>query len=257
MLSSNSIIKIVILLLISSTIQASIFLDNDLDGVSNEDDKCPNSEITDIVDKYGCKVEQVSFEEKETHIDVSITSNYDKIGNSWQNSQNLSIGYYYKNSSFWLSASKYSVENNDDLTLSYYYYINNSSYNITLGAGAYIPLNSNDNDNTDYFLSAKYAYIFNRNTFSIKYLHTFFRDSNTQDTNLLQAEYGYLFKDKIYTSISYEIESSLYKNQSNSQRLGIYTNFYINDNWYLSTNIKKELTNSSDYSASFTLGYYY
>lgn len=257
MVNSKSIIKI-LLLLVFFTVnsQAKLFLDNDLDGVANEDDKCPNSKITDIVDKDGCAVDKVAFK-KEQHIDISIGASQSKVDNSWQNSQDLSLGYYYGDSSFWLTLSKYSDENLNDLTFAYNYYLNYTNYTVTLGAGAYIPLNSDSNNKTDYFLSAKYTYYFNNSALSAEYQHTFSKDTDTQDSNALSVEYGYLFSQNLYVALSYSIESPIYKGENKIQTIGLYTNWHLNKNWYISADFKKELHIYSKIAYSVTLGYYF
>lgn len=257
MVNSKIIIKLLLsIIVLSINLQAKIFLDNDLDGVANEDDKCPNSKITDIVNKDGCRVDKVVFKE-ENHIDISISLGQDKVDNIWQSSQNLALGYYYKNSSFWLTISNYESDNSQDLALAYYHYINNSNYTITLGAGAYIPLNSENSNKTDYFLSAKYTYFLNSATLSAEFQHTFSRDTDTQDTNSLTLQYGYLFNKSLYIALSYNLESSIYKDESNLQNIGIYTNYHLNRNWYISTDFKKYIQNSSNLSYSVTVGYYF
>lgn len=257
MVNSKSILKLLLLLvLITATTQAKIFLDNDLDGVANEDDKCPNSKITDIVNKDGCAVDKVVFE-KEKHIDISISYSQDKIDNSWQTSQNLAIGYYYGDSSFWLTLSKYNSDNSDDLTVAYYRYINKNNYTITLGAGAYIPLSSNSNESTDYFLSVKYAYYFYNSVLSAEYQHTFSKGIGTQDSKALTLQYGYLINKNLYMALSYSLESSIYKGEENSQTVSIYANYHLNTNWYISADLKKELQISSKISYSVTLGYFF
>jgi len=257
MVNSKNVIKLLLLIVIfSANVQAKIFLDNDLDGVANEDDKCPNSKITDIVNKNGCAIDEVVFK-KEQHIDISISYNQDKIDNNWQTSQNLSLGYYYGDSNLWLTLSKYNNNSLNNLTVAYYYYINSSNYTISLGAGAYIPINSNKSDKTDYFLSTKYTHYFNNSAISAEYQHTFSNDTDTKDSNSLTIEYGYLINQKLYMALSYDIESSVYKDESNYQTLGLYTNYHFNKNWYISTDIKKDLHISSKLSYSVTLGYYF
>ena len=47
-------------LLIPFVLQAN-FLDDDMDGVENSFDKCPNTLFSDIVDKYGCAKKSLEF----------------------------------------------------------------------------------------------------------------------------------------------------------------------------------------------------
>jgi len=257
MVNKLLLIKTIALFFLIISLNAKVFLDDDLDGVANKDDKCPNSKITDIVDKYGCTKEEVSFT-KEQHIDISLGVSRQKvIDNNWNTSKNISLGYYYGDVNFWLTYSKYSDSTYDTLFLSSYYNLNIDKSLITFGAGAYIPTNSNKNDKTDYFLSLKYSYFFTNSSISIDYLHLFSKDIDTKDSNSITLEYGYLFNYNLYLSISYKLESSVYKDSTSSQTLGVFTNYNINDNWYISAQINKGLSNSSQLSYSFSVGYYY
>ncbi len=242
------------MILFCVNIEAKIFLDNDLDGVANKDDKCPNSKITDIVDKYGCAVSKVVFKE-DKHLDISIGISRDKSSGNWQNSQYLSLSYYYGNSNFSITASKYSSNNSNDLTVAYYYYINNPKYCISLGAGTYIPFDSNDKN--DYFLSAKYTYYFYNSVLSAEYKHIFSRDVGTKDSNSLTVEYGYLINKKLFIALSYSLENSIYENKNNIQTIDFYTNYHFNKNWYISGDLQKNVSSSSDISYTVSLGYYF
>ncbi len=251
------LLKGTLLICLITSINAKVFLDDDLDGVANEDDRCPNSQITDIVDKDGCVKEKVNFT-KEQHIDISIGVSRQKVtDNNWHTSKNISLGYYYDNANFWLTYSKYNNSTYDTLTFASYYNLNIDNSLISFGVGAYIPTNSNKDDKTDYFLSFKYSYFFANSSISIDYLHLFSKDINTKDSNYISLSYGYLFTPSLYCSISYKLESSVYNGKANMQTVGVFGNYNIDDNWYISAQINRDLSNSSNLSYSFSVGYYY
>ena len=257
MTSKKNFIKALLLLFLVGSLNAKVFLDNDLDGVANEDDKCPNSQITDIVDKDGCAKDKVTFK-KEQHIDVSIGVSRQKVANSsWSTSKNISLGYYYDSMNLWLTYSKYNDSTYDTLTFAAYYNLDIDKSLITFGVGSYIPTNSNKSDKTDYFLSLKYSYFFTNSSISIEYLHLFSKDLDTKDSNFLSLEYGYLLNKNLYLSISYKLESSIYKDESNRQTLGLFGNYTFDNNWYVSAQLSKDLSNSSNISYSLSVGYYY
>ena len=250
-----ALFKLFLLIFFSNQLSGAVFLDDDLDGVANEDDKCPNSKITDIVNKYGCAVDKVTFKKSST-IDISIGFSRQRVANSsWENAQNLSFAYSYNNSAFWLTYSNYSDSSYNTLTFATYYNIDLNNSLLTLGAGVYIPANSNIDDKSDYFISAKYSYFFAKSSVSLEYMHQFSNDSNTQDSNSLSLEYGYLFDNKLYLSLSYRIESSIYKDESTKDSLGVFTNYNLNKNWYISAHIEKDLSNISNISYTFLIGY--
>ena len=250
-----ALFKIILLIFLINQLSAKPFLDDDLDGVANEDDKCPNSKITDIVNKYGCAVDKVTFKNNST-IDMSVGFSRQRVeNNSWENSQTLSLAYSYNNYTFWLIYSNYSNSSYNTLTLSTYYNIDLNNSLLTLAAGIYIPVNSNVDDKSDYFISAKYSYFFTKSSISVEYMHQFSRDTNTQDSNSISFEYGYLLNKKLYLSLSYRVESSIYKDEGTKQALGAFINYNINKNWYISAHLEKDLNNISNTSYTFLIGY--
>ncbi len=78
---------------------APILSDFDKDGVTDSDDQCPNTKMGVRVNAYGCDVERkditvaldVKFEAYKTEIDLSSTSQLDKMGRTLKNNPEIFI----------------------------------------------------------------------------------------------------------------------------------------------------------------------
>ena len=254
--------KICLFLLLWSVSLHATFLDEDMDGVANVDDHCPNSQFTDIVDEKGCVVEKVTFKE-DHHFDVTLGYTYTKVdSNSSQNSQSLSFGYYYGDFSAWLYTSNYDLSTGesglDDTTLALYYQWTYSEYRIKTGVGSYIPSNTQNGDIVDYFITAKAIRYLDLYDFSAEYQHTFMRDDATIDSDRLTLSTGYTLTYESYLSLSYTQQSSIYESENNLQNLSFYASYLWEEQWLLSADLSKVLNKSdTEISTSFNVGYFY
>jgi len=97
--------KIIFLIFIFLTLLSSAdFLDDDMDGVENSVDRCPNSSIVDIVNQNGCPIERVSLKDISTYdISIGVFKNKSDIDYT----KSLSIGYIKGDFSVYLYTSKY------------------------------------------------------------------------------------------------------------------------------------------------------
>ncbi len=264
--------------------------DSDFDGVADNQDKCPDSKITDIVDKNGCVVKRVRFKSKKlstikkakkanrlTYLQREIKPFKVRPLKEFKLSAILGIGYAksnsgastnYKSLSLVYSYDKVSTMASfchskagdaiDDLTLAIYY-----TFNITpkstfeLGGGSYIALSSKKENKTDYFLSAKYNYYFKNYNIGIRYEHTFMHDLNAKDGNLFNLSFGAMLNKKVYMQFYYETQNAIYKNQKRTHAIGLYGSYTINKHWFISAEFKKDFRHSNNYDANFNLGYLY
>jgi len=253
---------LVMLFFLIGTLAHAAFLDDDLDGVANEDDRCPNSALTDIVDADGCAVEKVTFK-KEHHFDISVGYLYAKVdANSSQNAKSLSVGYYYGDFSAWLYTSDYNLQSGesgiDDTTLALYYRWKQPTYTFKAGAGGYIPTESQNGNNTDYFVTARVVYYAGFYDIAAEYQHTFMQDDATTDSDRLTLSTGYAFTPKSYASLSYTEQSSIYEEEANLRTLSLYVNHFLNEHWFLSAELSKGLSDSAtDFACGVYVGYYF
>ena len=280
---------IIFTVVISSLVVNAEASDSDFDGVPDNIDKCPNSKITDIVNKVGCVVKKLHFKSakifskknkkinrfiylhrklkplktinpKKSKLTVITGVGYAKSdSNTSANYKSFSVVYNYDKLTALASYSHSKVgEAIDDLTLAVYY-----TFTITpqstfeLGMGSYISLNSKKYNQTDYFLSAKYNYYFKKYNIGIKYEHTFMRDFSTEDTNLLNISLGMALNKKLYLQLYCETQNALYRNKKRVDIVGVYTNYSINRHWFISTELNKNIRKSNAYSANLSVGYSY
>ena len=286
----NKIKKCIVLtIVISSLLVSAEASDSDFDGVPDNIDKCPNSKITDIVNKDGCMVKKLHFKStklsskkdkrinKFTYLHSKLKPfkiihpekskltliagvGYEKSdSNTSANYKSFSVVYNYDKLTALASYSHSKIgEAINDLTLAVYY-----TFTITpqstfeLGTGSCISLNSKKDNRTDYFLSAKYNYYFKKYNIGIKYEHTFMRDFNTKDTNLFNISFGMMLNKKLYLQLSYETQNALYRDTKRVNTIGLYANYSINKHWFISTELTKDIRDSNTYSANFNIGYNY
>ena len=254
--------KFFLVLLLTSVALQAAFLDDDMDGVANEDDRCPNSALTDIVDASGCEIEKVTFK-KEHHFDISLGYGYSRVDeNSSQDAQSLSLGYYYGDFSARVYTSNYDLQSGesgiDDTTLALYYRWSSSSYTLKTGVGGYIPSDSDNQNRTDYFLTARVTRYLGLYDISAEYQHTFMRDDNTTDSELLTLSLGYMPTPKTYMSCSFTNQTSIYEGEASLQNITFSGSYFLNSHWFFSGEVAKGLSNSAtDFSYAVNAGYYF
>jgi len=249
----------VFFLFFTFTVNAA-YLDDDMDGVENGDDLCPNSALTDIVDERGCVVEKLTFKQ-EHRFDIILGYKYAKVNEEYsQSGQSLSLGYHYSNFSAYFYTSNYDINNGesgiDDSSLSFYYRLNKNDFSFSLGAGVYIPTYDSAGNKSDYFVKTRVTRYVGLYDFSIDIGHTFMHDEGTRDTDTFSLSSGYLASEKSYFSISYTNQNSIYEDERNLQSISLYAGYFFNEKLFLSTTISGGLSESAtDFSYSLNVGY--
>jgi hypothetical protein len=238
------------------------FLDDDLDGVANEDDLCPNSALTDIVDATGCPVSKITFK-KEHHFDITAGISYSKFDdNNSQTAQSISLGYYYGNFSAYVYTSNYDLDTGesgiDDSTLALYYRKVQKNIAYKVGIGSYIPTNNTEGNNADYFFNTKLTYYMDPYDFTVDFQHTVTNDDGMEDTNRFTVTVGYLLSQNGYTTLSYTRQNSVYADEVDLENTAIYISYFLNTHWFISGEISLGISESAtDFSSVVNLGYYF
>ncbi len=238
------------------------FLDDDLDGVANEDDLCPNSALTDIVDATGCSVGKITFK-KEHHFDITAGISYSKFDdNNSQTAQSISLGYYYGNFSAYFYTSNYDSKTGesgiDDSTLAFYYRKVQKDIAYKIGIGSYIPTNDADGNEADYFFNTKITYYMDPYDLTLDLQHTFVNDNASEDTNRLTLTLGYLFSQKGYSAFSYTWQNSVYADEKDLENAALYISYFIDEHWFISGEVSLGISESAtDFSSVVNLGYYF
>ena len=223
------------------------FIDSDLDGVEDSKDLCPNSKITDIVDKNGCVIETLNFKEK-SHIDILLGYSIKEYSDYTSKYANLYFTYSYKDYAFNL----YLTENKEDdieSSISYTLDKNNLVYIFTLGA--YIPTSS---EKSDFFTRLNLTYLTNYCNLFLNLEYDFLRDSDTKNGYIVSFGIGKNLTNSIYSSISYRYLSF----SSNEKYLSFTLSYDIDSNWYISSSLDIGLNSSSTKRVvNFNIGYSY
>jgi hypothetical protein len=274
--------KIALLCLLGASLFA--YSDNDLDGVPNNIDQCPNTPITELVGADGCSVTTPAraYDKNKDHYDIIVgadvgRSDYQLTPKTDIYTSSLQLDYYHKAFSFQLSslyyytkASDYSSSGIGDTTLTGYYSLYpNNALTLKIGTGVILPTynSSLNNNKTDYLGSIYGAYQKNNFILFGTYVYTVINDTNVNDatnninyqnTNAYNIGLGYAFTQKFYASVSYYQANSIYKDVQDLQNIALSLFYSIDKHWFTSLSYAAGLNNATSQSyGSLKLGYYF
>ena len=270
-------IKKLILLFLLTVLSLSAYSDYDMDGVDDKNDKCPNTLLSELVNRDGCAVKNLNSYH---HFDIIYgfdfyQTSYTTLENSDTLSQSLQLDYYYKNFSIQLSSSYYNSTTasfndsgvNDSFAGVYYKINTNSNLKIRLGTGAIIPTYESElnNNNTDYTASVSLSYLYDDFNLFGAYSYTLVNDNDIteegvlyQDTNAYTLGLGFYPSDRLYLSAAYSSSNSIYQGVADIDTSSIYGLYNINKHWFATLNYAYGISESaSDNFASLRLGYYF
>ena len=271
-------LRITILLLLVTAVLFS-YEDSDFDGVSDLKDRCPNTPITDIIDRYGCSIVKIMNDDPiGSRYDVIIGSIYDSADYGTAQdfttvSHTFQADFFMKNWSFQFYTSYYFLDSdgsksdgmNDTMLALYYGFKPFEEENLFLraGFGAVLPTQDNNYNRMDYVGSLNANYIVQSYSFFGGYKYTFIGDENSdifefQNTESLNFGLGYYLKANIYTSLSYLNADSIIETMQKIQNISFYLFYGINTNWFVTALYSKGLSDSaSDLTSNLRIGYYF
>ncbi len=263
-------IKKLPILILSIPISILAYNDLDLDGVEDLQDKCPNSLITDLVDKDGCKIDSV---EALHHFDIITGVKYTKIkSKTYRTSTSISVktlklDYYYKDFSFSVSSAKGDSIYDDTYISAKYSYKYNGFIKFTTSLNLILPTYKNylNNNLTDYGVAQSVIYKENKLSLFGAYGYTVINDKDKKkfglyykNKNSYTLGIGYDIKPNFYTSISLSYIDSIYRNRNNTINKNLFLLYSIDDNWFSSISyLRVEADRYNSDATSFKIGYYY
>lgn len=260
--------KILIYFLVfSSSLLA--YIDSDMDGVIDKNDKCKNTLLTDLVDLSGCSVKSlVSFQ----HFDILLGKSYSTDKSSNLTLSSITLDYYYKVWSLQLSSSFYEISANRQISMgmndtyvniSYLFQAFENFYLKFTGGIVFPTYNSNDN-NIDYSTSLYGRYTRDKFSFIVEFGYGKIGDRNKDNivsynnTFSYSTSIGYTWNKKLYTSISYNQSNSVFKGSDNLKILSLYGYYSINQHWFSTINYRHGfLSVGSRKSVGVNIGYYW
>lgn len=253
--------------------------DADFDGVSDEKDECPNTPITNLIDRYGCSIIKIMDNDPMgSHYDIILGYIYDRADYGTSDdiatlTNTLQADIFMDNWGAELFTSYFVSDTNrsnssgmNDTTLSLYYgYSALEEYNIFLRLrfGAIFPTKQNDYNKMDYLGAISANFIVSNYALFAGYTYTVIGDDDIefyefQNTHAFNVGLGYYFTANMYTSVSYLNADSSVKMMENIKSVSLYLFYGINNNWFTTFSYSQGLSDStSDLASNLRVGYYF
>ena len=239
------------------------YVDSDMDGVEDKNDRCPNTAMTDLVDLSGCTIERLVSPH---HFSVMAGATYANDKENTYNFSSLEFDYYYKEISVQFSTSYYDLESStlnkegmNDSYLNLFYKFNPSkNFSLNLGTGLVLPTYDNVNNKVDYATSIYGRYALDKWSLSAGLGYTFVGDVNASNRRFYNVSTGYSWNNNFYSSIGYYVSESIYEGINDFESLSLYNYYSINQNWFTTVSFTQGLNDVSlDNSVGVKLGYYW
>jgi len=241
----------------------SIFIvanDNDLDGVDDNFDKCPNTPFDALVDKDGCIKEYVSS--SKYILQVGITNNTEDSTLD----TNLYFAYIYKPLEFSISTTNYAmnlsngIDVDDDMYISLGYYKDFKNLNTKLSFGTRV--NTEDTykikDVANYFVSLDLNY--DMDEYGIFGYYSYNFKNSDKNYHLISLGIGKDLTSNIYSSISYSClhfpNTTHFKDVEDIHSLSLYSAYMITDDIYSSLNFTHNFESETKNSINLNIGVY-
>lgn len=241
--------------------------DNDLDGVDDQIDQCPNTLLTELVDLTGCTIKKLVSPH---HFDIVIGQSYVEEENLSLDISQFQLGYYYQDFSLLLSSSYYQIESDsydergfNNLYLDAYYKIKPiKNLRLQFSGGLVFPTYESSSNKTDYRASVQTTYNYEEFSFFTGFGMTIVGDhSDTTEFNntyFYKAGFGYYFNEHFYSSLSYNHATSMYDTLGEIKSLSYYGYYMIDNHWFTSIKYADGLSdNALDTIMGINLGYYW
>jgi hypothetical protein len=252
----------IFLLLITIPIHA--FEDDDIDGVENSKDLCPNTSFEDTVDENGCPEDKDYWGKltlsigSDINIDDSTTTDYNFFTNYNYKAWDFSI---YSSQQSSLDTNNNETQSSGDLYLSTSYNKNIENFYTKLTLGSKIATGDTEisTGENDYFTKLYLSYAFNENFAILSSLsYTLTGDSNETTYNNpigYSLGFGYMINEKWYSSLTYQNTNSIYEDSENYQSVSLFNSYNFTDNFFGTLSYSKGLDELSyDQTVSIRLG---
>ena len=246
------------------------YIDDDMDGVPNSDDKCANTPLTDLVDLSGCTIEKLVAPKH--HFDIVLGQSYSKESNSSLNLSSIRLDYYYQAWSFQLATSYYKSKfltqtdtGQTDTYLNLFYLVKPfKNFYLNIGGGIVLPTYDSADNKIDYTASLYGHYKWDKLSLILGAGYGKIGDSNSENiisynnTLSYNTGLGYSWNSKLYTSIGYAKVNSIFEGYDDLETLSFYTYYGIDEHWFSNLNYQYELrSNNGQKTIGVNLGYYW
>ncbi len=245
------------------------YIDSDMDGVEDKNDKCANTPLTELVDLSGCTIKNLISPH---HFDILLGESYSKDNISTLNLSSLTVDYYYKAWSFQLSSSFYKTSSDiqsssgmNDTYLNFsYLFTPFENFYLSMGGGVVFPTYTTADNKIDYTSSLYGKYKLDKFSFIIGLGYGKIGDNNKDNiisyNNTLSYTIGsgYNWSSNLYSSLSYSNINSIFKDSKDLESVSLYTYYNINNHWFSNINYQYGfLSNDSRQTIGANLGYFW
>jgi len=253
------------LLVILSTLLFG-YRDNDIDGVDDAVDLCPNTSFDQLVDADGCPEGNPYYGEFTLQIGNEI--NFDEFSNKTDN-YNFFTNYQYRKWGFSLSNSQQtSIDSNNNrsrttgdvyLTGGYLFSTDSIQTKLILGSKIATADETVGTGENDYTTALHLIYPTNeKQTMFTHVSYTFTGDSSMIDyKNSFGYTFGtsYMLSSNYYTALSYNHAESIYTDGEAYESISLFNSYKITDDIFMSLNYTKGLDRLSyEHSVSVSFG---
>jgi hypothetical protein len=258
-------VKSIILLLFFLTSSLFAYSDQDIDGVDDSVDLCPNTPFDVIVNENGCDINKKFLGKLTFQIGTDIS--FDRISDK-TTTLNLYLNYNYAKWDLSLSSSNYNTTNltstttaEDDLylTLGYLFQYNKLRTKLSIGTKFAFMDDDNISRDNDYYTSLNFDYTINeKQNLFLYYNYTISGDSNTlaySNIHTYSIGSGYMINDKWYSALAYNYSDALYKDTKDYRSISWLNVYTLSKNYYISCNYAYTLNDSTyDHLISLNIG---
>lgn len=240
------------------------FEDDDIDGVENSKDLCPDTSFDKTVGENGCPENENYLGEltlilgSDFNFDDTTTTDYTFFSNYKYNKWDFSL---YNSAQSSLDNNNKEIQSTGDLYLSSGYSISQENLYTKLTFGIKIPTGSSEvsTEEEDYFASININYPLNENFVlfsSLSYTLTGDNNETTYNNPLgYSVGIGYMVNDNWYSSLGYQQSNSIYKDGEDYQSVSLFNSYNFTDNFFGTLNYTKGIDELSyDQTVSLRLG---
>jgi hypothetical protein len=267
-------VKKTLLLFFATLTLGMAYMDSDIDGVDDMYDKCPQTQLSDLVDYDGCSI---NSDAKELHFDIIFGMGFSQTNYTSQESADtittfVQSDFYMDNVTLQAVISRYYSDTQDgsgwdDATLSLFYKLpTTETFSLNLLTALIFPTykSSYGNEALDYRAGFDFSYFADEKNYLFGgYNYTFVNDSdfgyityqNTQSLHIGIAHKP--SSDNSYT-LSYTTQESIYRDIAAIQTLGVGYSLDMDRHWFMGAYYDYGLSDSaSKHAFSLSIGYFF
>ena len=248
--------RVMVLILMLSTVPLLAIKDNDFDGVNDAVDECPNTPFLANVSANGC-VTKILTLPSETESDslqavlgYGVIINEDLFGREELTTSTLQINYYKNNWTYSANIGRYNYANTQGMLDSTFKVKKRFTLlpklKLDVGGGLKLPTYNFQGNKTDYIVYGSLTYypIKSLSLFS-HFKHTFVQDkevnASLQDSQYITGGLGYFMTQNFYVNAAYTEGRNKFSSQHDIKSISSTLYYKFNKKWFALFAYHKEI----------------